>query len=137
MIGVRIKQLKKIPDDRGTIMRIADNKDIKKFGQVYVSTVNPGVVKGWHYHKEMTLNYCVIRGMIKLVLHDGKDFQEVYMGDRNYCLVTIRPEIWNGFMGIGTKEAIVVNTVDIPYDVNEIVRAPYDRFRYDWSVKNR
>jgi len=137
MKGVTITPLKKIPDDRGTIMHMATNKEIPKFGQVYFSTVYPGVVKGWHYHTKMTLNYCVIKGMIRLVIYDGKDFEEIYMGDRNYVLVTIKPGIWNGFMGMGTEEAIVANITDYSYSDTEIKRLPYDYFNYDWRVKNR
>ena len=137
MKGVIITLLRKIPDDRGTIMHMATKKDVKKFGQVYFSTVYPGIVKGWHYHKKMTLHYCVIKGMIRLVVHDGRDFEEIYMGDRNYVLVTIKPGIWNGFMGMGTDEAILANVTDYPYSDNEIKRLPFDYFEYDWRVKNR
>ena len=137
MKGVTITPLKKIPDDRGTIMQMATNKEIPKLGQVYFSTVYPGVVKGWHYHDKQTLNYCVIKGMIRLVVYDKKEFEEIYLGDRNYCLVTIKPGIWNGFMGMGTEEAIVCNVIDVPYDKDEISRLPYDSFEYNWEVKNR
>ena len=42
-------------------------------GEIYFSTVYPGVVKGWHRHREMTLNYACIHGRIKLVLFDERD----------------------------------------------------------------
>ena len=137
MKGVTITPLKKIPDDRGTIMHMATNKEIPKFGQVYFSTVYPGVVKGWHYHTKQTLNYCVVKGMIKLVVSVGDEFEEIYLGDRNFCLVTIKPGIYNGFMGLGTEEAIVCNVIDVPYDKDEIKRFPYDYFDYKWEVQNR
>jgi dTDP-4-dehydrorhamnose 3,5-epimerase len=137
MKGVTITPLTKIPDDRGTIMHMVTSDMIERFGEVYFSTVYPGIVKAWHLHKEMTLNYCVIKGMIKLVVGDGSDFEEIYLGDKNYCLVTIKPNIYNGFMGIGTEEAIVANLTDIPHDKEEILRLPFDYFDYDWKVKNR
>ena len=51
--GVRIKKLKIIPDDRGRLMEIfrSDDDFFKKFGQVYMTTVKPGIVKAWHWHK--------------------------------------------------------------------------------------
>jgi len=54
--GVIIKSLKVIPDERGWLMEIlrCDDKIFKQFGQVYLSTAYPGVVKGWHYHKKQT-----------------------------------------------------------------------------------
>ena len=52
--GVRIKQLKVIPDERGRLMEtLRDDDDLfVKFGQAYVTTAYPGVVKAWHYHKK-------------------------------------------------------------------------------------
>ena len=46
--GVLIKPLKKIPDERGTIMHMMRNDDpnFEKFGEIYFSTVYPGDVKG-------------------------------------------------------------------------------------------
>ncbi len=51
--GVRVKQLKMIPDERGRLMEIlrCDDGEFIKFGQLYMTTAYPGVVKGWHYHK--------------------------------------------------------------------------------------
>jgi len=147
--GVIIKKLKKIPDDRGKILHIMKSTDeeFKKFGEVYCSTIYPNVVKGWHIHTKMTLNYVVLKGMIKFVLYDDrknsstyKKIHEVYMGDNNYVRVTVPPGVWNGFMGIGTKESFVVNFTDIPHDPSEIHRMdPHEntKIEYDWSVKDR
>ena len=147
--GVKITELKQIKDRRGKIMHMlrSDSKVFKKFGEIYFSTINPGIVKAWHLHKEMTLNYAVIYGEIKFVLYDDrknsstyKKIHEVYMGDNNYVRVTVPPGVWNGFMGIGTKESFVVNFTDIPHDPSEIHRMdPHEntKIEYDWSVKDR
>ncbi len=147
--GVLIKALKKIPDERGTIMHMmrCDDPDFEKFGEIYFSTVYPGVIKGWHIHKEMTLNYAVIYGMIKLVLYDEREnsptkgeVQEIFLSCDNYCLVKIPPMVWNGFKGIGTTAAIVANLATIPHRSDEIERLnPLDnnRIPYKWELKNR
>ena len=147
--GVLIKPLKKIPDERGAVMHMMRNDDpnFEKFGEIYFSTVYPGVIKGWHIHKEMTLNYTVIYGMIKLVLYDEREgsptkgeIQEIFLGWDNYCLVKIPPMIWNGFKGIGTTTAIVANLASIPHRTDEIERLnPLDneRIPYKWELKNR
>ena len=69
---VMIQPLRRIPDERGTIMHMLKNSDpwFDTFGEIYFSTIYPGVVKGWHIHHRMTLNYCVIVGSIKLVVYD-------------------------------------------------------------------
>jgi len=51
--GLQVTNLRTIPDERGWLMEILRNDDdiFEKFGQVYMTTAYPGVVKGWHYHK--------------------------------------------------------------------------------------
>ena len=64
--GVSIIPLKQIPDERGTIYHMLRNDDphFVQFGEIYFSTVYEGVIKGWHRHQEMTLNYACIYGRI-------------------------------------------------------------------------
>ena len=50
----------------------ADDDLFLKFGQVYITTTYPQVVKAWHYHKVQTDRICAIQGMIKLVLYDPR-----------------------------------------------------------------
>jgi dTDP-4-dehydrorhamnose 3,5-epimerase len=146
--GVKIIPLKIIPDERGMILKMLRNDDpfFDQFGEIYFSVVNPGVIKGWHIHKKMTLNYAVIEGNIKLVLYDERsdsstkgEVQEIFLGRESYNLVTIPPKVWNGFKGIGTNPAIVANCSTIPHDPEEISRLdPLDNhIPYDWELKNR
>ena len=52
----------------------SDSPIFNKFGEIYFSCTHPGVVKAWHLHKEMTLNYAVIFGEIKFVLYHIEQF---------------------------------------------------------------
>ena len=146
--GVIIKNLKKICDDRGRIMHMLKKSDehYDKFGEIYFSTAYPGVIKGWHEHTKMTLNYCVIKGMIKLVLIDNrpksstyKKIQEIYLGEHNYVFVQVPAKIINGFKNISNEEAIIANAADIEHAENEIKR--YDphgkKFNYKWELIDR
>lgn len=147
--GVIVKHLKKIPDDRGTIMKMQESCDdeFKGFGEIYFSTIYPGAVKGWHLHKNAVLNYAVIKGMIKLVLFDARkdsgtkgEIQEIYLGDRNYCLVQIPPNVWNGFKCVGNEEAIVADLINVIHKDDEMLRLdPHKNniIKYDWSLKDR
>ena len=145
--GVQIIPLKQIPDERGKIMHMlrCDAPHYKSFGEIYFSCVHPGVVKAWHIHTKMVLNYAVPVGNIKLVLFDEREdsptkgeIQEIFLGPENYCLVVIPPMIWNGFKGVGTQTAVVANCSTIPHDPNEISRLdPKDpRINYDWEIKH-
>lgn len=145
--GVKIVPLRQIPDERGKIMHMlrCDDPHFEHFGEIYFSVVNPGVVKGWHLHKQMTLNYAVIVGMIKLVLYDDREnsntkgeIMELFVGQDNYQLVIIPPMVWNGFKGVGTEPAIVANCSTLPHQSDEIVRRdPFSTdIPYEWSLKH-
>ncbi len=145
--GVSLRPLKQIPDERGKVMQMLRRDDpwFERFGEIYFSLVYPGVVKGWHLHKVMTLNYAVITGRIKLVLYDEREqsptrgeLQEIFSGEDSYCLITVPPNVWNGFKGLGVQPAVVANCSTDPHDPSEIVRLdPYsDRIPYDWNLKH-
>jgi dTDP-4-dehydrorhamnose 3,5-epimerase len=144
---VVIKPLKIIPDERGNIFHMlrCDDPLFEKFGEIYFSMVYPGVIKGWHLHERMTLNYAVIKGMVKLVLYDDRPdsptkgtLMEIITGEKHYSLIKIPPKIWNGFKGIGTEPAIVANCATIPHDPAELVRLDplSSKIPYDWSLKH-
>lgn len=146
--GVIITPLRQILDERGKVMHMLQIGDaaFQQFGEIYFSCIHPGAIKGWHIHKEMTLNYAVPHGNIKFVLYDERadsptrnEVQEIFLGPDNYCLVTVPPLVWNGFKGIGNEMAIVANCASIPHDPGEIDRRdPFDpSIPYDWAIKHR
>lgn len=146
--GVVIKKLTQIVDERGKIMHMlrVDDPLFKGFGEIYFSQVYPGVIKGWHLHTDMTLNYAVVSGNIKLVLFDEREdsntrglVQEIFMGDNDYKLVQVPPMVWNGFKGIGTAPSLVANLASHPHSAEEIKRLDplENHIPYDWSLKNR
>jgi len=145
--GVRVVPLRQIPDERGTVMHMlrADDPHFDRFGEIYFSTVYQGVVKGWHLHERMTINYAVPVGAIKLVLFDDRDgsptrgeLQEIFLGAGNYALVTVPPFVWNGFKGIAAPYSVVANCATIAHDPAEIVRLdPFSsKIKYDWDVRH-
>ncbi len=144
---VQVTPLRRIPDERGAVFHMLreDNPVFERFGEIYFSTIYPGVVKGWHIHSRMTLNYAVPVGMIKLVCYDERPgsptngvVQELHVGELNYSLVTIPPRVWNGFKGEGAAPALIANCATIPHDPAEIDRLdPFENhIPYDWSLRH-
>jgi dTDP-4-dehydrorhamnose 3,5-epimerase len=142
--GVRITPLRQIHDERGKIMKMMtrDDEGFREFGEIYFSCAYPGVVKGWHIHREMWLNYAAVSGAIKFVLYDDREgsptrgeVQEVFLSPEDYRLVTVPPGVWNGFKNVGTEMAIVANCATVPHDPGEISRRePRDAsIPYDWD----
>ena len=145
--GVSVTPLRRIPDERGAIFHMLrnDSEDFVAFGEIYFSQVHPGVIKGWHLHHRMTLNYAVPVGMVKLVCYDDRadsptkgNVMEVFVGELNYALVTVPPLVWNGFKGYGSGPALVANCSTIPHSPDEIVRLdPFSTdIPYDWSLRH-
>jgi len=147
--GVKIKKLKVIPDERGRLMEIlrADDEMFSNFGQVYMTAAYPGVVKGWHYHKKQFDNMAVIKGMMKIVLYDGRQtsmtcgkVQEIFAGEHNPVLVHIPPYVYHGFKCISNDEALVVNVPSEPYNYqepDEFRVPPHDsEIPYQWDRKD-
>lgn len=145
--GMRVTSLARMPDERGAVLHMLrdDSDTFERFGEIYFSTVYPGVIKGWHLHREMTLNYAVPLGMIKLVCYDDRlesptrgNLVELHVGELNYVLVTIPPGVWNGFKGEGTATALVANCSTTHHTPNEIERLdPFsDRIPYQWTLRH-
>lgn len=116
--GVVTKKLNVRSDERGRLMEIIrkDDQFFLEFGQVYMTTAYPGVVKGWHYHKKQIDNFAVVKGMVKLVLYDNRDdsptkgeINEFFLGEHNPLLVQIPNFVLHGFRCISQEEAICIN----------------------------
>jgi len=123
--GVKVKKLRVIPDERGRLMEILRRDDdlFQKFGQVYMTTTYPGVVKAWHKHEKQADNIACVAGMIRMALYDGrpgsptfKEIDEFYLGVHNPSLVHVPPGILHGWMGVSQEEAVIINIPTEPYD---------------------
>lgn len=144
--GVSIKKLKVISDERGNLMEIlrADDDQFSKFGQVYITTAYPGVVKAWHFHRLQDDNMTVLQGMVKIVLYDDREtgstkglINEFFVGTNNRVLIHIPKGIWHGFKCISDTEAMIVNIVTECYNYekpDEYRKPAHDsEIPYDWS----
>jgi dTDP-4-dehydrorhamnose 3,5-epimerase len=147
--GVLVKKLKVIPDERGRLMEIMRNDDemFSRFGQVYMTTAYPGVVKGWHYHKKQSDNMAVVKGLMKIVLYDSREesptkgeVNEFFAGEHNPILVHIPPFVFHGFKCISPEEAVVINTPTEAYNYGEPDEYRVDPHNnaipYDWDRKD-
>ncbi len=145
--GVVVHPLKQLVDERGKVMHMlrADDPHFEQFGEVYFSWVNPGAIKAWHLHREMTLNYACLYGLIKLVLFDDRErsatrgmLMELFVGPDAYALVKVPSGIWNGFKGIAIHPSLLCNCATVPHRADEIVRCdPFSKsVPYDWGVRH-
>ncbi len=145
----QVKILKVIPDERGRLMEMLRHDDelFKGFGQVYMTTAYPRVVKAWHYHKKQWDHFVCVRGMMKVVLYDSREdspthgeVNEFFLGEHRPILLQIPPLVYHGFKCISDYEAMVINCPTEVYDYDnpdEFRVDPHDNdIPYDWSIKD-
>ena len=147
--GVEVKRLKWNIDERGRLIELVRKDDdfFNKFGQVYLTTAYPGVVKAWHYHKEQVDHMGVIKGRMKIVLYDGREnsptkgeLNEFFSGEYDPKVIRIPQKVYHGFKCVSEEEAFVINTVSEVYNSKDPdeYRLDWDtdKIGYDWSRKN-
>lgn len=145
--GVKTKNLRVIPDERGWLMEIlrCDDEIFMNFGQVYMTTAYPGVVKAWHYHKKQTDNFTCIKGMMKVALYDGRkdsgtlgEVDEFFVGEKNPMLISVPPGVYHGFKAIGEETAYFLSIPTHPYNYEEPdeyrLDPDTDEIPYDWIL---
>ena len=146
--GVKIKQLRVIPDERGRLMEIlrSDDQMYEAFGQVYMTTAYPGIVKSWHFHKLQSDNFTCVYGKVLFALYDGRvdspthgQINDFIMSPDKPLLIHIPKEVYHGFKNIGDSEALVINTVTQPYNHKNPDEYRLDAFDkkigYNWDRK--
>jgi dTDP-4-dehydrorhamnose 3,5-epimerase len=143
--GVFLTPLKCISDERGAVLHFlrSDSKYFKNFGEAYFSLINYGVVKGWKKHKIINQNFCVPHGQIKFVIYDNRhnsstkgNIQEILLDNNsNYNLLTLPPNLWYSFRGIGQTYSLLANIIDVPHSKEESVTLPLNtkEIPYDWE----
>jgi len=127
--GVVVKKLIVHRDNRGFLMEILRGSDACKvggsghFGQVYMSTVYPAVIKGRHLHKLQTDHLCVIKGRAAVHLEDAREGsptfgkkEVVMMGEDDWKLIVIPPNIWHSTENVGTEVCYFINYVTHEYN---------------------
>ena len=107
------------------------------FGEAYFSTINPGSIKGWNRHKQMTLNLIVPIGSVKFVIIDDRivenNIVEIELSLQNYQRLTVPPGLWVGFQNMYKEQSLILNIADIEHDPDEKDTKSLDEIDYKWS----
>jgi dTDP-4-dehydrorhamnose 3,5-epimerase len=78
------------------------------------------------YHKVQTDSFIVVKGMMKVVLYDGRndsktfdEINEYFLGEHNNILLLIPNYVYHGFKCISECEAICINLPSETYKYNK------------------
>ncbi|MAH49333.1 hypothetical protein CMI37_26135 [Candidatus Pacearchaeota archaeon] len=143
---IQIKPLKIFANDQGYLfetLRADDEIYNGQFGQNLVSTVYPGIIKGFHLHEKQTDYTTCIKGNLKYIAvkpnQDGTaTFQTFVIGEKNPAMIKCPPGIWHGYTPVGNKEAMVLHTLDKTFNPQDDDTQRKDPFEFGdvWTPKH-
>ncbi len=129
--GVVVTPLKRIHHPKGDVYHGMKKSDagFAGFEEAYFSTIHANDTKPWKKHYQMTLNFVVPMGEIRFVIFDDREnsptknnFFDITLGENNYQRITIPPNVWVVFSGIGIQFNLLLNVANLEHDPNEIER---------------
>lgn len=127
--GLLLTPLRVIADDRGAVLHMlrSDAPEFTRFGECYFSELKPAGIKAWKRHRAQTQNLAVPVGRVRVVVYDDRTGSRT-RGQREvielgrpdaYVRLRIPPQLWYGFIGLGTTAALMANCPDAPHDPDE------------------
>ncbi len=135
MDKVTLTSLKQIYNPKGDIFHGMKKSDAgyDGFGEAYFSTIHKGDIKGWKKHTRMTLNLIVVRGEIEFVVYDEytKKFFSTKLSSNNYQRLTLKPDSWMAFKGIG-EDNMLLNIANLEHDPDEAINIDLKEIIYEW-----
>jgi dTDP-4-dehydrorhamnose 3,5-epimerase len=140
--GLILTPLKKIFHRQGDIYHAMKKSDegFLGFSEAYFSNIHYGETKSWKKHLKMTLNLIVPIGEIKFVFFDDRTesktknrFFEISLSINNYYRITLPPNIWMAFKGIGKSTNLLLNIANLEHDPFEIERKELNDIPFKWS----
>ena len=141
--GVSLRKLMVFENELGIVKHMLKKQwpEFKSFGEVYFSTINAGIVKGWKKHDKTILNYTVPLGNVKVVIYDCNEksisfgkIQEIELGEKNHILLTIPPNVWYSFAVLNNEKAMICNLISVEHskDTHHQIGLINDEIPYKW-----
>ncbi len=117
--GALIRDVSVHADERGFLFEVFDETwgwHPDPLTRVYVSTILPGVAKGWNLHKEHEDRYTVLYGEMSIAMYDGREDSptfgkcfQVLLSERRRRSLTMPIGVWHCDYNLGDKEVVFIN----------------------------
>ena len=140
--GILINNLKIINTKNGFVYHGLKKNDLgfDSFGEIYFSIIKKNAVNGWKLHTKMTMNLLVPYGKVVFCFIDlrkhSSTFKKEYfveLSQKPYKRITVPPNIWFGFKGLGKKKNIIANVSNIIHDKDEVIQKDLKEFKINWG----
>lgn len=124
--GSKIYRRPVLVDNRGELQEIySANWDIDDVpvSHLYMTTLRPGVVKGWSLHKQHQDRYFVVTGTMDVVMYDPRpdsptcgEVFSVTLSESDRFVLTVPEFVWHADYNCDSKEVILLNLPTVAYD---------------------
>lgn len=145
--GVIFEERKVIKGESGEVKHLLKSTDVLfssdlPFGEAYVSTIFPNVLKAWKLHTISTSRIACILGSVKFVLCDLRDdsptkniIDEIEIGENHYGILCIPNGIAYGWKNSSEANSILINISTHPHHPDDAKNLPENAIEYDWKQK--
>ena len=132
-----VRRLDRHTDERGSLTELlrSDWPEFTRFGQAIFTVNQPGVIRGWHWHRRQTDVIVVLSGAALIPLYDGRaasatrgQLDEHVLDEQHMAAVFVPPGVYHGYRTLGHAPALIVNFPDALYDP---VRPDEERIPHD------
>jgi dTDP-4-dehydrorhamnose 3,5-epimerase len=139
--GVSFRPTRPVPHEDGTVSEVARMAwpELElPIVQVHITTTYAGRIRAWGLHQASTDRLFVVRGLVSIVVFDGRVGSKTHglcnefrLSERNPGLVVIAPNLYHGWKNLGVDEAFIINmpssqyhheepdALDLPYESSD------------------
>ena len=120
--------------DLTVIWRDWDNIIKKMPKMVYVSSVNPGEIKGPHLHKNRTSYFSCIHGKVVFIIQDDdENFKEIEVCAEKPVLICVPNNVASAHVNIGKDQARILVLADIAWrpNDNEMINVEFGDYNFN------
>ena len=120
---VLLEELEVIKNEKGNVTKFSNPVISLESGlkDAYFTSVKHSIIKGWNYHKKHTCKLIVLSGCVKFLLKrkfEDKP-QSILIPENPMYALTINPNTWFAFMGVGSDQNLILNLLNGFHDDNE------------------
>ncbi len=125
-----ITELNCFPDERGNLVEMLRGSELLSggaggsgtpgFGQIYMATIEPGHVRGNHYHSVKTEYYALLEGSVLLAVEDIATGErrniEVEAGSGSAVRIRVGPGVAHAIKNISESAVILCAYTNVEYN---------------------
>ena len=119
-----------ISTEGGYVLKALSSSDEEfvGFGELYFTSIDYNVRRGWKLHTSMTMNLFVPFGAVKFWFYDELNSTlkcTIGCTDKvEYTCLHVPPNVWFAFEGVSPKGNLLCNLSSIVHSESEVVRKP-------------